>query len=74
MAKRVARQFNLRRDPTVDETTLAERWVNEMKLTEADVLAACAETVRARNPSFAYLDSILRRHAGGAGVQADHSE
>ena len=71
MAKRVARQFNLRREPTVDETTLAERWVNEMKLTEADVLAACAETVRARNPSFAYLDSILRRHAGGAGVQAD---
>ncbi|HIS92340.1 MAG TPA: DnaD domain protein [Candidatus Alectryocaccomicrobium excrementavium] len=71
LARRVARQFSLHRDPTVDEAALADRWANEMKLTEEDVLAACAETVRARNPSFAYLDSILRRHAGGAGVQAD---
>jgi len=70
-AKLVTRQFNLRREPTKAEIALADSWVNQMKLSQQDILAACAETVSARSPSFAYLDAILKRHSGGAGVEKD---
>lgn len=60
IAQKVLKQFNLRRQPTVDEVNLAVKWTDEWKLAEADIIAACAETVKGRNPSFAYLDGILK--------------
>ncbi len=59
-AQKVLKQFNLRRQPTVDEVNLATKWTDEWKLSEEDIIAACAETVKGRNPSFAYLDGILK--------------
>ena len=67
----VLRQFNLRREPTVDEIALANGWVHAMQLSNDDILAACAETVSSRNPTFAYLDAILKRHSGSGKVSAD---
>lgn len=59
LASQVLRQFNLRRKPTRDEIALAKKWQEEWNLSPEAVLAACKETVKARNPSFAYLDGIL---------------
>lgn len=64
LAERVLKRFNLRRKPTMDEVNAARRWLDEWKLSPDAVMAACAETVSARNPSFGYLDGILKRNTG----------
>jgi len=60
MAAMVMKQFSMNRKPTVNELDCVRRWVGEWKLTEEDVLAACALTTKSRAPSIAYLDAILR--------------
>ena len=55
----VLQQLSLRRAPTYDELDCARRWVKDWQLAEADILEGCAQTVKARNPSFAYLDKVL---------------
>ena len=61
----VVRQFSLKRQPTADEVAFAGKWLNEWGFTQEEIIAACAETVKTANPSFAYLDAILSsRHRG----------
>jgi hypothetical protein len=60
VAKAVLKRFNLRRAPSLDEVDCVKRWVGEWHYTEAQILEACGETTKARTPTFAYLDSILK--------------
>jgi len=66
-ANAVIDYFNLRRAPTEAEVALTRKWVHEWGLTKADIERALKETAASANPSFAYLDGILRRHRGEAG-------
>jgi len=46
------------------------RWVKEWGFDRAQILAACDETTKSRNPSFAYLEGILQnRRSGEDGVR-----
>ena len=60
MASAVLKQFSIGRKPTMNELDCVRRWIDEWKLTQEDVLAACAHTTGARAPSIAYLDAILK--------------
>lgn len=60
MASAVLKQLSMNRRPTANELDCVRRWIYEWKLTEEDVLAACARTTKARSPSIAYLDAILK--------------
>ena len=61
----VVRQFSLRRQPTADEIAFAGKWLNEWGYSQEEIIAACAETVKTANPSFAYLDAILKNRRSG---------
>lgn len=60
MASAVMKQLAISRKPTANELDCVRRWIYDWKLTEEDVLAACAHTTKARSPSIAYLDAILK--------------
>jgi len=68
LAKEVLFQFGQYREPTAPERRLAEKWLNEWKLTPEQVIASIDATVKATNPSFAYLNTIIsnRRSDNGA--------
>ena len=69
-ARAVLAQFNLRRLPTEPELALYRKWTEEWRFDDKAVLAACAETVSANNPSFSYLNGILERLKNkGAGTK-----
>lgn len=61
-AKKVLKQFNLRREPTRDEVEMVRVWLEEWHMDMGAILYACKETVKSRNPSFAYLNGILENH------------
>lgn len=65
MAYTALKQLAINRKPTNDELNCVRRWVNEWKLDEDTVLAACRHTTKSRNPSIAYLDAILKEQVGG---------
>lgn len=65
LAIEVLKQFSYHRSPTLPEMRLATKWMDEWKLTEKQIIAGCAETVKAQNPSFAYLDAVLTPGNGG---------
>ena len=68
-ASAVLRQLGVSRAPSVDEMRLAAKWLDEWGFTTEEILSACAETTKSRNPSFAYLNSILEsRRRGDAPV------
>lgn len=67
LCERILKRFSLRRKPTEDEVVMARKWLTEWELSVADVMAACTETVNARNPSFGYLDGILKRLTAATG-------
>ncbi len=58
----VFKQLTIARKPTKAEVEMAQKWLEEWKLSPKAVLAACKETVNARNPNMGYLDGILKRH------------
>ena len=62
-AQKVLRRFGLRRNPTDDELQLYKIWMETYGFTHDDIQDACAQTVKASNPSFAYLDGVLSRLA-----------
>ena len=68
LAREVLHQFGLRRAPTEPELKLAAKWLYKMNILPEDVLVACDATVKAHNPSFAYLDSILANRRGSDGI------
>ena len=61
MASEVLRQLAIRRGVTKNELDCARRWIEEWHLTIDDVIDACAETTKSRDPSIAYLDAILKK-------------
>ena len=73
------RRFSLRRQPSEDELNLYRVWTETWGFTDEAILAACAETVKAQNPSFGYLNGILsslrKRTTAASGKQvAQHLE
>lgn len=71
-ARAVLKRFNFRRLPTQDEVSLYRVWTEQWQFSQEAVLAACSETVKASNPSFAYLGAVLEgiRRRGGAHTKA----
>ena len=63
LCQQVLKQLNIHRKPTKAEANMARKWLEEWNLSPKAVIAACKETVNARNPNFGYLDGILKRHA-----------
>ena len=59
LAAAVLKRLSIHRSPTEDELRLAQKWLSQWHCTRESVLEACEETVRSRQPSFAYLDKIL---------------
>ncbi len=70
-ARAVVRQFGQRRAPTLDEETLYQKWTQDWGFTLEGVLLACAETTKIQNPSFAYVDAVLRSKYEQNAVSAD---
>ena len=68
LARELTRQFGMLRAPSMPEQRLAAKWLNRWGLAPEDVLEACDATVKAHNPTFAYLDTILenRRSSNGS--------
>lgn len=64
-AQTVLKQFAMHRQPTVDELICVKRWLHEWNFTREQIVEACAETTKARTPSFGYLDAILKSRMGG---------
>jgi DNA replication protein DnaD len=71
LAGAVVEYFGLRRAPTGAELELARKWLTEWGLTKTDVDRALKETAASANPSFMYLDGILRRYRSEAGQVAE---
>ena len=61
LCQQVFKQLSISRKPTKAELEMAKKWLEEWKLSPKAVIAACKETVNARNPNMGYLDGILRR-------------
>ncbi len=64
--KDVMKNLGMFRKPTEAERELAAKWMNEWKLSSEEIIKGCRETVKAHNPSFGYLDSILANKIGNA--------
>ena len=60
LADKVMKQFSMRRKPTMNELDCVRRWIDEWKLSDEEVIAACSQTTASRSPSIAYLDAILK--------------
>ena len=58
-SKNVLRRFGKRREPSRDEQELYLKWVRDWGFSPDAIEAACAETTKGE-PTFAYLDGILR--------------
>lgn len=59
-SREVLRQFSLYREPSKAEMNLYRKWIAEWKYTKEAIIAACDETTNSKQPSFKYLDGILR--------------
>ena len=57
--REVLHSLGMFREPSEPETALVNKWLYDWKLTTEDIHKGCLETVKAHNPSFAYLDRIL---------------
>ncbi len=76
-AQKVLNRFGLRRRPTDDEIALYESWMYKLGYSEKEILEACRETVKATNPSFAYLNGVLtglKKRSSGAGLEQQLKE
>ena len=58
-ANKVLRHLGLKRNPTLDECRLYDKWSNDWGFTLDVVLCACREMTKINNPNFAYIDRIL---------------
>lgn len=56
----VLRQFSLFREPTQPEMNLYRKWLGEWGFAPDAILAACADTTSGKQPSFKYLDALLK--------------
>ncbi len=58
-SRKLIRRMGKHRDPSLDEMNLYLKWVRDWGYTPDAIEAACAETTKGE-PTFAYLDGILR--------------
>ena len=65
IAREDIKQLGLRRNPTQPEQEMVSKWLKDWGFSLDDILLACADTVKAQNPSFGYLDSILKNRSAG---------
>ncbi|MBE5804301.1 MAG: hypothetical protein E7316_07300 [Clostridiales bacterium] len=59
-SRAVLRQFSIFREPTQAEMNLYSKWMKEWGYTPEAITAACGETTNSKQPSFKYLDGVLR--------------
>lgn len=59
-SRAVLRQFSLFREPTQAEMKLYYKWMEEWGFAPEAILAACEETTNSKQPSFKYLDVLLK--------------
>ena len=64
-ASEVLKRLGLRRAATEDELVAVRRWLEEWRYTGDQILEACGETTRARTPTIAYLDAVLKNRLSG---------
>lgn len=69
--KKLLRRLGKRRNPSEDELDLCQKWMTQWGYDLPAMEAACAETTKGE-PTFAYLDGILRglRERSGGGRNA----
>ncbi len=67
-AKKVLRRMNKRRLPSEDELDLYEKWHGQWGFSHDAILEACRETTKG-DPSYAYLDGILKGVKSRSGEQ-----
>ncbi len=68
----VLRKLGQRRNPTAPEQEMYRKWLLEWHFTPDGILKACDESVKSINPTFAYIDGILRRlHEKEASTEKD---
>ena len=67
VAATVMKHLSMNRTATADELKLVSTWIHDWKLSQDEIIAACAETTKSRSPSLAYLNSILESHRTGEG-------
>ena len=51
--------LGIKRVPTAEEMKLYQKWTNDMGFSYKAILAACSETTKTNNPTFAYINRIL---------------
>ncbi len=65
-AREVLKKLGIARQPSDPELATVTKWLKEWGLSREEILAACDDTVSARNPTVKYLDSILESRRGDA--------
>ena len=60
LAKEVLKALGISRQPSEPELQAVRRWTREWGYSRDQILEACGETLKSRNPSFGYLDSVLQ--------------
>ena len=66
LAREVLKKLGISRQPSDPELEAVRRWTDDWGYDRDQILAACDDTLSARNPTVKYLDSILenRRDSG----------
>ena len=59
LAREVLKKLGIARQPTEPEIQMVKRWTGELGFDRDQILAACDDTISARNPTLKYLNSIL---------------
>lgn len=65
LARQVLRKLGMYRNPSEPELEMIQRWTDEWGYSQAEILEACSETVKAHNPTVGYLNSILENRRDG---------
>ena len=70
-AAEALKRMGIRRAPTEDELDAVRRWLEVWRYTPEQVLDACGETIKARTPTIAYLDAILKNRLSEGDYHGD---
>ena len=70
-AQRLLRRWKRSRAATEDELALYTKWTEEWGFDESVIFDACAEMTSAAQPSFRYLDTILKTYRLNGAVTAE---
>ena len=58
--RKVLKSLNVKGDPTEPQMEMMDVWIDEWDFSEDRIMEACKKTVNARNPSIAYINSVLK--------------